>query len=137
MRWVCERHPLPRLLVFPLLLLTAAGLAAARFFPDLLYKFAACPWRDVTTLPCPTCGGTRAVVELVQGNLAGSLGSNPALAVGLALFLIWAVYALAATLIPAWRFRVDLGAREKKAARFLAASLIVINWLWLLKCALF
>ncbi len=121
--------------MFPLLFLTVAGLTVARFFPDLLLKLTSCPWRELTTLPCPTCGGTRATVELMQGHLTGSLASNPALALGLVIFLTWSVYALGATLVPALRFSLDLEAREKKATRFLAAFLIVINWLWLLRSA--
>jgi hypothetical protein len=36
-----------------------------------------CPFHEITGLLCPLCGGTRAVLRLFEGDLAGSLGFHP------------------------------------------------------------
>jgi hypothetical protein len=35
-----------------------------------------CPFHELTGLLCPLCGGTRAALRLLDGDLAGSLGLN-------------------------------------------------------------
>jgi hypothetical protein len=41
-----------------------------------------CPFRALTGIPCPICGGTTAAVHLGHGDLRAALGASP-LAVGL------------------------------------------------------
>lgn len=53
-------------------------------------SYGYCPYLAVTGLPCPGCGGLRAVNDLTHGNIVSAISSN-ALAV-----------ALVATLIVAW-----------------------------------
>lgn len=36
-----------------------------------------CPLKRLTGIPCPTCGATRAVLTLVQGQFVGALQINP------------------------------------------------------------
>jgi hypothetical protein len=36
-----------------------------------------CMFRNVTSCPCPTCGGTRAAFTAAQGDLAGAFMLNP------------------------------------------------------------
>ena len=43
---------------------------------DLLPK-PFCPFRKLTGIPCPGCGGTRASIELLQGHLFVALQINP------------------------------------------------------------
>jgi Protein of unknown function (DUF2752) len=53
--------------------------------------FAFCAFRQLTGLPCPTCGGTRALGRLAALDLRGAFAMNP-LAVGLGLVVaLWAV----------------------------------------------
>ena len=63
-----------------------------------------CPVQLAFHLPCPTCGVTRALLDLAQGNLAGYLHHQP-----MALFLAAAV-ALALHQRPLRRFRKALWA---------------------------
>jgi len=129
---VPERHPLPRLLVFPLGLLAVAGLALARFFPAQLLKITFCPLRSVTHIPCPTCGSTAAATCLAAGEPLAALATNPLMVLVGACLAVWSLHALAATFVPAWRFSLDVSPREKKAASYLTALIIVANWVYLL-----
>ncbi len=58
-----------------------------------------CPVQLAFHLPCPTCGVTRALLDLAQGDLAGYLHHQP-----MALFLVVAVF-LALHHKPLLRFR--------------------------------
>ncbi len=55
-----------------------------------------CPLRTLTGVPCPFCGMTRAVTDVVHGELAKSLVMNPAGVVAVA---------IAVALLVAWRVR--------------------------------
>ncbi len=128
MRLVPESSSLARWLVLPFLLMAVAGLAAVRRFPDLALAAAHCPLRDLTGLPCPTCGGTHAAVALAAGRLGDAFAANPLVPLGAALVALWAAWALLAAVAPTLRVRLRLGPRETRAARVLAALLIVLLW---------
>ncbi len=72
------------LVVIALLPFTAQGLP---FMPI-------CPFKGITGLPCPLCGGTRAAHALLQGDLGRALYLNP-LAIPVVAVLVMAVLILA------------------------------------------
>jgi hypothetical protein len=130
MRLTPEKSSLPRLLVFPFGLLGLFGLVLARFHSDLVYRLAHCTLRDITGLPCPTCGGTRAALALAQGNFSSAFGANPLVAVGLVILGVWVLVGLLATTMPRLRRTIEFTPREKRTARILAVLIIVSAWIW-------
>jgi hypothetical protein len=82
------------------LLLGAAGLGVAALLrvrdPHVSGSYGFCPFRSLTGLPCPGCGGLRAVNDLARGDVVTALSSN-AMAVLLS--------AAAVTLWSAWVVR--------------------------------
>ncbi|MEJ5868662.1 DUF2752 domain-containing protein [Pseudokineococcus sp. 5B2Z-1] len=86
---------------WPPLVLGAAGAAAltavALRDPHVPGSWGTCPVLLVTGLPCPGCGGLRAVSDLLAGQPLTALGSN-ALAVVLVVggALAWAAWTTAA-----------------------------------------
>jgi hypothetical protein len=94
-----------------------------------------CMFKAITHLPCPSCGTTRAVMLLLQGNIAGSLRLNP---FGLILFLALAV-------IPLWLL-VDIFLKRESLHRLYLETehllkrnawisiplilLVAVNWFW-------
>ena len=66
-----------------------AGLAAVAVASPLTAKVAdhlagqpsLCPLFMVTGVPCPSCGGTRAVLHLAAGDVAAALAANPGVTV--------------------------------------------------------
>lgn len=98
----------------PLILLVGAiaatALVALRDPHDGGYGL--CPVLAVTGWYCPTCGGLRAVHDLVTGDLAGAWAMNPLVTVGVP---------LAAIALVVWTARARLG----RPARQLPVWLIV------------
>ncbi len=129
MRLVPEKSPLPRLLVFPFGILAVFGLAIVRFKPDLVLHLAHCPLRDLTGMPCPTCGGTHTAVALAHGRLADAFAANPLVAVGLVVFGIWLLIGVLTTMVPGLRRDLVLTSGEKRTARILAVLIILGAWI--------
>jgi len=67
------------------LVLPAAG---SRFGPDL------CVIHNVTSLPCPGCGMTRAIIALTHGDLQAAVGLHPFVLFAWPLFAFLAALAL-------------------------------------------
>lgn len=63
--------------------------------------YGLCPVLALTGWYCPTCGGLRAVHDLVTGDLAGAWAMNPLVTIGVPL----AAAALALWTLRAWRGR--------------------------------
>lgn len=130
MKLVPEQSPLARLLALPLALFLAGGLIAIKLFPNLVFGLSHCPMRDITGVPCPTCGGTHSAASLAAGNWLEALQANPVIAVGMVVFMAWAFYCLVATIVPSLRRSLHLSTHEKKAARILAVLLLIGAWFW-------
>jgi hypothetical protein len=101
-------------------------LAASYFLMQSNQNFTICLLKNLTGLPCPFCGGTRAALTLLQGHLAGALALNPG-AVLLMLFALPGYLVYDRLLRPrGW---------EKKLSRvFWALALLALaaNWTYLI-----
>ncbi|MGE2719883.1 DUF2752 domain-containing protein [Mycolicibacterium celeriflavum] len=53
------------------------------------FVFPACPFKALTGLNCPACGGLRMTHDLLHGDLAAAVVDNVYLLVGLPLLLAW------------------------------------------------
>ena len=109
MQLVPERSSLPRLLVIPFGLMALVGACLAWFAPDTLLRFAHCPLRDMTGLPCPTCGSTTAAIAMVQGRWTDGFVANPLVALAVIALGIWIVWGVLATIAPGLRRTIVLG----------------------------
>ena len=123
-----ERSPFPRLLAFPLLALAAMFATLARVDADLLRRSARCALCDGVGLPCPTCNGTQAAIDLAWGRPAAALAANPLLAALALLGGLWCAYAIVATFVPRWRRSLRLEPGAARAARWAAVALVAVNW---------
>ena len=53
-----------------------------------------CPIKSALGVPCPTCGGTRAIIALKQLDITGAFSLNPLVTIGMFLSGIWALLLL-------------------------------------------
>ena len=118
-----ERPPSPRLPGISLLLLAAAALAAAPLLESLSGSGRLCMVRAVAGIPCPLCGGTRALVALAVGEFVEAFTWNPLAALGVILAL-----PLGAAMTAGW----DPPAAWKGRFLFPVAAATVMNWAYLL-----
>lgn len=100
-----------------------------QWFPRLL---SGCRFRDWSGWPCPTCGGSRAIRDLLHGRLGESFLHNPLLFAGIALLAGWFLLSLAVEVIGGREIDVRLSRGEKITARILAVLLPLINWGYLI-----
>ena len=75
------------------------GLAAAALLhvrdPHGSGSYGFCPFLSLTGLPCPGCGGLRAVNDLTRGDVVAALSSNAlAVLVVAATVVLWCVWAV-------------------------------------------
>jgi Protein of unknown function (DUF2752) len=111
--------------------LAMAVLALTRLFDPTHLGFTVCVLKATTGVPCPTCGGTRALHQLAHFDLAGAWTLNPLVTLGVFALLPWA-------LADAWLMRtgraLDLQA-DTRGARLCAvgaAVALLANWIYLL-----
>ncbi len=91
-----------------------------------------CPFAHWTGLPCPTCGGTRLVRAVLDGNASHAFALNPLLF--LALLAGAGVFAYSAVVLAFRLRRVRCGKFPEKfghVVRGAAVILFLANWLYL------
>lgn len=71
----------------------AVGFAALALRPPAAGAYPACPWRAITGLDCPFCGGLRASAAMLHGDWATAVDYNILVAVAVPLLLVGALAA--------------------------------------------
>lgn len=57
--------------------------------PHVAGSWGTCPFLALTGLPCPVCGGLRAVNDLTHGDVLAAVGSNLLVVAVLPVALVW------------------------------------------------
>ncbi|HET7761546.1 MAG TPA: DUF2752 domain-containing protein [Phycicoccus sp.] len=60
--------------------------------PHVAGNYPACTLLTLTGFYCPACGGTRAVYDLLHGDVAGSFARNPAVPVLVMAAVVWLAF---------------------------------------------
>jgi hypothetical protein len=89
-----------------------------------------CLFHSLTGIPCPSCGGTRCVLALLDGRLLDAVSFNPLVfAVSLAFFA-------GGLVAPLWAWRRGTAPRLGRPlplwVRFGLVLVIIANWGWLI-----
>jgi len=90
-----------------------------------------CALKLVTRLPCPTCGGTRAVGLLTRLDVLGALAMNPLVAAGALVLVPWFL----ADLLLLFRGRaldVSVSPGVARLLRLGVVAAFAANWLYLI-----
>lgn len=93
-----------------------------------------CVFKRITGIPCPSCGSTRAVTALLQGDVTGSLMLNPIgiiVAIILAVLPFWLLFDVIQKKQSLYFFyqRFESFVR-KPAVAALLIFLVAANWIW-------
>ncbi len=93
-----------------------------------------CFFKNVTHLPCPSCGTTRAIILLLQGNIIGSIEMNPlgliifCVMVAIPFFVLYGMFKKENFMLNIYQKINILFSQKKIAIPFF--TLIIINWVW-------
>ncbi len=98
------------------------------------HTYTVCMIKNVTGVPCPSCGSTRSVMSLAEGHFAEATRQNP-LGIVIALLMvalpIWIVGDVVRKSSSLFRFynSFEIWFRQPKVA-VTAGALLLINWIW-------
>lgn len=101
-----------------------ASAAAAPFARTLAAGAPACAFHAVTGVPCPTCGGTRALVALAGLDVGAAFAWNPLVTLAAAAFVLGGLVAL----VLAARGRGVADVAPRPWLRAFAALALAANW---------
>src|SRR3954468_15146000 len=112
------------------LLVTSVAAMGAIVWLRLGLPWPECNFRALFGIPCLTCGSTRALLALAQGNFALAWHFNPLATIAMCAIALYDVYALAVLLMQSVRLRVNLP-RNVCIPILLAAAFL--NWVHLIR----
>jgi len=104
------------------------GIVAAAVVPVDLIGLR-CPFLALTGLPCPTCGGTRAMAAMSHLRFADGFRLNPLVAAGWVCGVLFVPYAAVVCLAGRRRLRVtDVTDRQRRVIALVVLGLVLGNW---------
>ena len=127
-------------LTFTLLCLASYSWLFYQLTGNIVYSNESiCIFHNITHLPCPSCGITRSVIYILEGNFSAGLFLNPLgfiAFLGLIIIPIWLLYDfLSKKYSLALFYRNAEKFMQKKPVAITLIILICANWGWnILKC---
>lgn len=126
-----QRHsghlPLGALAMLPLFALPIGGWLVENAHVDL----GTCSMKALLSIPCLTCGATRATLRLLHGDLLAAIALQPMIIFVYFAVAVWGLVSLGLFAVDK-RARLDLGRTERRV--FTAALFVVplVNWGYLI-----
>jgi hypothetical protein len=107
------------------------ALGAAKVIP-ILSIVPPCVFKRITGVPCPTCGATRSVLLLSQGDIGNAFSMNPLTALGLVAAVPFFLYSIVTLVFNLPRMGFILTDREKTVVHGTVFMLLVVQWAYLI-----
>lgn len=94
-----------------------------------------CVFKNITGIPCPSCGTTRSIISLLQGNLLEGLYFNPIGLLGLCILIVMPFWLLWDALkqnnsLIIWYKKIETAIKTKKVVYLPLIGLMLLNWIW-------
>ena len=91
-----------------------------------------CRFRQVTGLPCPTCGATRAAECFLHLDFTAAVAFNPLVSAAAAAAVVFSLYVFAVRLSGLPRIAVSLSRQDRTWMAVVLGSALLANWAYLL-----
>ena len=118
---------------FLFLVVSSSIAASCTLWLGLGMPWPGCWVRQLTGLPCPTCGATRCATSLAHGDLVGAWRHNPLIFVCYGGTLLVNLYAAAVLLFRLRRLRLaNVPVKVKRALGAVVVIALTANWIYLL-----
>ncbi len=99
-------------------------------FSDSVEGHTVCLFKNVTRIPCPACGSTRATIQLLHGEFLNSILINPfgiLTNILIVISVFWLIIDIVTNKDSFFQFsRKDWNNRIK----FFALLIVLVNWIW-------
>lgn len=111
----------------------AAVLAAGAFVIFYLERvpYFPCVFKEITGVPCPTCGSTRLVGHFFRLDFTESLLSNPLLFLAGAAASVWFAYGFY-MLFSGRKIKITFTRGERRFLLWSGVILFILNWVYLI-----
>jgi hypothetical protein len=97
-------------------------------------EFSVCLFKNITNIPCPSCGTTRAVMEIYKGAFGKSVLLNPfGILVALIMLVcpIWIAYDYLSKKDSFYQFYIKSEkVLQRKKVYITLLILVLLNWIW-------
>ncbi len=90
-----------------------------------------CAFKMLTGIPCPTCGSTRSMVYLANGDVLAAFMMNPLMTASFLISILFFLYGIITLLLNLPRIKFLLTKKEGATARFCAVALLIVQWIYL------
>lgn len=107
--------------------IAALCVLAVKYLP-IAHVAPSCVFKGISGIPCPTCGATRALMNMTEGNFMDAVTMNPLAAVLVAAALLSCLYSVVSLLFGLRRVAFSLSEREKDRMRIAAVMIVLANW---------
>lgn len=107
-------------------------LGVARFYDRLPVRPPECGFKNSFGIPCVSCGGTRSIKALSQGQIVEALRFNPAVVIGGFVSLIWLMAGLRRYYGGAAPLPVPEQNRRIRRVALIVFVLLAFNWVYLI-----
>lgn len=106
----------------------------SELFPDIPKALSgfSCTFKNITHIPCLTCGMTRSIFSLVHLNIIDAFRMNPLVFLTILILLLWGVWSLIGVIVKPKRIRIELAPAERIIVILSVILLVIANWLYLI-----
>lgn len=87
-----------------------------------------CLFKNITHVPCPTCGATRGCLRILHGNIIQGFLYNPLLFIFLSVFTA----VLIMKVVFGYAIRLKMNTREKIVIWTMITLLFILNWAYII-----
>jgi hypothetical protein len=99
-------------------------------FPLRERSFSVCIFKNITGIPCPACGSTRATICLLHGNVKEALLLNP-LALATNIFILFSIGWMVSDLLRNKETYIPNLKRDLNTnIKIFLFVILIVNWIW-------